>query len=73
LDALRTECARIGRNPADIEITTGAFTVDADTVARYAELGVHRVVIAPPGFDPDSIRDGLRRFADTVMQAATKL
>ncbi|GBD25575.1 Alkanal monooxygenase alpha chain [bacterium HR30] len=69
LDVMRAECQRVGRNPADIEITTGAFTVDAELVKRYAELGVHRVVIGPPGFDPDSIKDGLRRFADTVMRA----
>ncbi len=68
LRLMREECERIGRNPEEIEITTGAFTVDVDTVARYAELGVRRVVIGPPGFDLDSIQDGLRRFADTVMR-----
>lgn len=67
LSILREECQRIGRDPGAIEITTGSFLVDLDLVRRYAELGVHRVIIGPPGFDADTIRDGLRRFADTVI------
>lgn len=68
LDVMRRECQRIGRNPAEIEVTTGSFTVDRELVARYADLGVDRVVIAPPGFDLEGLKDGLRRFADEMMR-----
>ena len=38
-----------GRNPATIEITAGAgSTCDVDTVKRYEDLGVSRVMVDPP-------------------------
>lgn len=67
LAAMRTECARIGRAAADIEVTAAGYTVTLDAVRQLADLGVSRLVLMPPGFDPRSVDDGLARFADEVI------
>jgi probable F420-dependent oxidoreductase len=67
LAAMRDECAKIGRDPSEIEITTGAGALDVDEVRRFEDMGVSRLVIGPPAFDPDGVRDGLARFADEVI------
>ena len=68
LEALSEECARIGRDPATIEITTGAPSLDPDTIRRYEDLGVSRLVMPPPAFDPEGLRRGLAEFADRVIR-----
>jgi probable F420-dependent oxidoreductase len=67
LGVMGDECARIGRDPAQIEITTGFPRTDLDAVKRAQDLGVSRLVIPPPGFDPEGLRKGLETFADTVI------
>jgi len=67
---LRRECERVGRDPGSIEVTTGFALTDLDTVKRARDLGVSRLVVAPPGFDPDGLRRGLERFADEVIAKA---
>ncbi|MFQ5666305.1 MAG: LLM class F420-dependent oxidoreductase [Candidatus Binatia bacterium] len=67
LSVLRDECAKIGRNPDEIELTTGTGHVDLDAVRRYQDLGIARLAIAPPAFDKDGIRRGLHDFADQVI------
>lgn len=70
LTIMREECAAIGRDPATIEVTTGSVSVDLDLVRRYQDLGVSRVMIGPPAFDPDGVRAGLHEFADKVIARA---
>jgi probable F420-dependent oxidoreductase len=70
LRALRDECRAIGRDPAEIEVTSGEDRVDLDTVRRYQEIGVARLVVPPTAFDPDGIRRSLVEFAETVMAKA---
>jgi hypothetical protein len=60
----------VGRDPGTIEITTGFPVTDLDTVKRARDLGVARLVVAPPGFDPDGLRRGLERFANEVIAKA---
>src|SRR5262249_5396664 len=67
LAVLREECGKIGRRPEDIEITTGTMVADLDTVRRYQDLGVARLVGPPPGFDQEAITKGLTEFADRVI------
>jgi probable F420-dependent oxidoreductase len=62
--ALRDECSRIGRDPAEVEITSGMIPPNPDLVERYAELGVSRLAVPPPAFDPEGIRRGLHEFAE---------
>jgi probable F420-dependent oxidoreductase len=70
LEALRSECKKHGRDPAEVEISTGAGRIDLDMVKRYQDLGVHRLVMGPPAFDPDGVRRELARFGDQVISKA---
>jgi probable F420-dependent oxidoreductase len=67
LAALRTECQRLGRNSAEIEVTAMAYAVNLDSVKRFRDIGVDRIVTVPPGFAPKEVEDGLARFADQVI------
>ena len=64
---LREECAKIGRDPSEVEITSGASKTDVDVVRRYQDLGVQRMTVPPAGFDEDSVRKGLETFGDQVI------
>ncbi len=61
------ECAKIGRNPAEIELTCMAPAPDLDQVKRLRDAGVHRITIGPPGFDVDTFKSGVDAFAERVM------
>jgi probable F420-dependent oxidoreductase len=71
LGILRDECGKRGRRVEDIELTAGGGNLDVDTVRRFQDLGVKRLTIAPPGFDPDGVRKGLHEFADRVIAKVT--
>ncbi len=68
LAVLRDECAKVGRKPDEIELTTGAGgKPDVDAVKRYQEMGVRRLMISPAGSDEESVRRGLDDFAERVI------
>jgi probable F420-dependent oxidoreductase len=67
LGALSSECARVGRDPGQIEITTSTPGPDLDAIRRLEDQGVSRLVMGPPGFSRDALRAGLDRFANTVL------
>ena len=67
LVTLSSECEKIGRDPRDIEITTGTSDMTVDNIKALADKGVSRLVIPPPGRDADDIRKGLDSFADKVI------
>jgi probable F420-dependent oxidoreductase len=67
LDVMRAECARVGRDPRAIEITAGMNVPDVDQVRRLQDLGVARIPIAPPAFDPEGLTRGLSEFRERVM------
>jgi probable F420-dependent oxidoreductase len=67
LAVLRDECSRTGRKPESIELTAGRGAPDVDGVRRFEDLGVARMIIPPPAFDPDGLRQGLHELADRVM------
>jgi len=64
---LRDECKKIGRRPEEVEISAGRRAIDLDGVKHYQDLGVSRIMIPPPAFDPDGIRQGLGELADKVI------
>jgi probable F420-dependent oxidoreductase len=66
LRELRAECARIGRDPHEIEITAGGRPT-LDEVKRLRDLGVARFVVPPPAFAPDELRRGLERIGDEIL------
>jgi len=63
---VNAECGRIGRDPAEVEITTGGMP-SLDKIKRQQDLGVSRFVTPPPGFDADGLRAGLDKLADEVI------
>ena len=63
---MAAECSRIGRDPSEIEVSTGSLPT-ADEVKRLQDLGVHRFVTGPPGFTPDDVTKGLEKFANDVI------
>jgi probable F420-dependent oxidoreductase len=68
LAALRDECGKVGRDPAEIEITTGAAgALDRDLVRRYEDLGVARLVVPPTAFDAEGLRRTLGEFAESFI------
>ncbi|MEM7413433.1 MAG: LLM class F420-dependent oxidoreductase [Myxococcota bacterium] len=67
LEAMSDECAKVGRDPSEIEVTTSIPGLDVDAIKRLEDQGVSRVVMGPPGFDRDGLRKGIDGFADQVM------
>ena len=67
LAVLGDECAKVGRDPAKIEITTSSPGNDLDAIKRLEDKGVSRLAIGPPGFDREAIKKGLGDFADKVL------
>jgi probable F420-dependent oxidoreductase len=57
-----------GRDPAGIEITAGAGQdCDADTVKRYQDLGVTRVMVGLPTQDPADMRRSIDALHETLV------
>jgi probable F420-dependent oxidoreductase len=66
-DVMRKECLEIGRDPSEIELSASAAATDLDTIRRYQDIGVSRLIISPPGFDPEGITRGLEAFGNDVL------
>jgi len=66
LDEMHKAAADAGRDPDAIEVTAG-MGLDLDAVKRAADLGVHRFVIPPLGFDLETLKDHLGRFSENVI------
>jgi probable F420-dependent oxidoreductase len=67
---LRDECGKIGRDPAEIELTTVLAKHDVDAVRQAEDLGVSRLLIPPPAWDMDGVKRGLEKFASEVIARA---
>jgi probable F420-dependent oxidoreductase len=67
LGIMREECGKLGRDPASIEVTSGRTVPDLEGVKRLQDLGVSRFMVPPPGFDPESITQGLERLGNEVL------
>jgi probable F420-dependent oxidoreductase len=67
LEAMSDECAKIGRDPAEIEVSTSIPAMDPGAIRRLEDEGVSRVLTGPPGFDRDSIERGLDKLANEVI------
>ena len=66
LAELNAECGRIGRDPGEIEITTGSIPT-LDEVKRLEDMGVSRFTVGPPGFTPDALREGLEKLGNELI------
>ena len=67
LDAMSDECAKLGRDPKEIEVTTSIPGMDVDGIKRLEDEGVSRLVMGPPAFDHDGIGKGLDRFSNDIL------
>lgn len=67
LAAMRDECAKIGRDQNEIELTVAAGNIDLGRVRQYADIGAARMMITPPAMDAEGIKRGLNEFADAVI------
>ncbi|MAG31169.1 MAG: LLM class F420-dependent oxidoreductase [Deltaproteobacteria bacterium] len=63
---ISAECARIGRDPSEIEITIGGVPTH-DEVKRLQDMGVACFTLGPPGFAPDVVRAGLEKLGDELI------
>ena len=66
-EAMRDQCGKVGRDPAEIELTAVGMKLEPDTVHAYEDIGVSRLVVPPPAFDPEGLRRALHEFADKVI------
>ena len=68
LRIVRRSAEEAGRDPARIEITAGAGQdCDADTVKRYQDLGVTRVMVGLPTRDPADLRRSLDALHESLI------
>ncbi len=63
---LATECARVGRNPSEIEITTGCAP-KLDEIKRLEDMGVRRITFGPPGFSREDVTAGLEKLGNEII------
>jgi probable F420-dependent oxidoreductase len=61
------ECAKVGRDPSQIEITTASPGNDLDAIRRLEDQGVSRLAIGPPGFDREAVKRGLGELSEKVL------
>lgn len=60
------EAKKAGRDPKNIELSCmGRARLDA--LKQYQDIGIARVVVAPPAFDKDGLTRGLEKIADEVI------
>ena len=63
---VKEECGKRGRKFEDIELSCGG-SAQLDFVKKVQDLGVKRIAIAPPAFDPDGLTRGLEKLANEVL------
>jgi probable F420-dependent oxidoreductase len=60
------EAKKAGRDPSRIELSCMG-RARLDSIKALAEIGISRVVVAPPAFDKDGLTRGLEKLADEVI------
>jgi probable F420-dependent oxidoreductase len=65
--AVRDECERNGRDPGEVELTTGGSIRSLDDVKRFEDMGVSRLILPPPGFDPEAVEKGLEKLGNDLI------
>jgi len=69
IEVMREAAEKAGRDPDLIEITAGGRP-DLETIEAWAGMGVKRFLIPPLGFDVETLRDQLPKFAENVIAKA---
>ena len=63
---MRGEAARHGRKADAIELSCMG-RANLDTIKKFEDLGVARVVVAPPGFDRENLTRGLEQMGNDLI------
>ncbi|MCC6433847.1 MAG: LLM class F420-dependent oxidoreductase [Acidimicrobiales bacterium] len=74
-EVVRRSATEAGRNPDAIENTTMVWSPrreSLDRVKQLEDLGVHRLVVAPPTSNPTKIRQAVEQLAETIAPVATR-
>ncbi len=66
-DLVRTEAQKAHRDPAKIEFTCMASSAKMDNLKALEDLGVSRVVMNPPGSNPEALTRSLEKFQQEVI------
>ena len=61
----KEECAKAGRNPDEVKISTNCAP-SLDSIRRYEDLGVKRVVFGPPGWERDEFERALEKMGNEI-------
>lgn len=64
---VREECERNGRDPGEVELMTGGAIRSLDDVKRFEDMGVSRLILPPPGFDPAAVEKGLEKLGNDLI------
>jgi len=64
---MREESDKIGRDPAEIEISVAMPELTLDAVKRAQDLGISRVATLPAGDNRDSLASSVERIANTII------
>jgi probable F420-dependent oxidoreductase len=63
---MKTEAQKAGRNPEQIELSCMG-RAQADALKPLQDIGVSRVILAPPGFEKEAITRGLEKIGNEVI------
>ena len=66
LAEMRDECDRIGRDPGEIEVSSGGLPTP-DEVKRLEDLGVSRFMLPIPGFTLEAVTAGLEKAGNELV------
>jgi probable F420-dependent oxidoreductase len=67
---VRSEAQKAGRNPDAIEFSCLTRSLKPDDLKMLADMGVSRVVVNPPGTNPEVVTRGLEKFREEVISRA---
>jgi probable F420-dependent oxidoreductase len=63
---VRQECQKIGRNPAELELSA-AGKLTPDLIKTFQDMGVSRAMTIVPGADRDSVSRGLEKIGKELV------
>jgi probable F420-dependent oxidoreductase len=63
---MREEAAKCGRKAEAIELSCMG-RASLDTIKKFEDIGIRRVVVPPPGFDKDNLTRGLEQMGNDLI------
>ena len=63
---MREEAAKHGRKADAIELSCMG-RASLDTIKKFEDIGISRVIVAPPGLDKENLTRGLEQLGNDVI------